>query len=147
MPLITKLGLDDAYKALKGQFREIRAQALTLRTAAAAGPISFSTVREYFETLNRQITFCDAMAGRFNANALQAYAREQEDSVTYAPITEYNTMKAAAQAVINHITTVLPANSSHTISNGRVVEPSFTSVQTSTLRGLLDTLIGTLSAP
>lgn len=147
MPLITKLGLDDVYKQLKGQWREIRAQAVRVRAEAAAGPITFTRTRDYFEGLSDQIAFCETAVAKFGAPVLQAYARAQEDNATYNPATEYAAMRTAANAVTAHIATALPANSSHTVSNGRVVEPSFTTVQTATLRGLLDTLIGTLGAP
>lgn len=147
MPLITRYALDDVYKQLKGQWREVRAQAVRLRASAAAGPVSFSDIREYFETLGSQIAFCETTVAKFGAPVLQAYARAQEDSSTYNPATEYSAMRTAANAVLAHITTALPANSAHTISAGRVNEPAFTTVQTATLRGLLDTLIGTLDAP
>lgn len=147
MALITKLGLDDAYKALKGSFREIRARSVRLRTAAAAGSVSFTTVREFYEALYQQIAYCDSMIARFGGTVLQAYAREQEDSTTYAPASEYTAMKNAANAVLSHVASALPANSSHTVANGAVTEPTFTTAQTATLRGLLDTLIGTLDAP
>ena len=80
---------------------------------------------------------------------LQAYARAQEDSTTYAPSTEYTAMKNAATAVLNHIATALPANSLHSVSNGLVTEPSFPSAAAGmqTLRKLLDTLVGTIGAP
>ena len=147
MALITRLGLDDVYKQLKGSWREIRAQAARMRAAAAAGPVSFTQVREYYETLGAQITFCETAVAKFGAPVLQAYARAQEDSTTYNPATEYTVMRTAANAVTAHIATALPANSAHTVSNGRVVEPSFTIAQTATLRGLLDALIATLDAP
>lgn len=147
MALITRLGLDDVYKQLKGQWREIRIQAVRLRAAAAGGPVSFTQVREYFQTLSGQIAFCEASVAKFGAPVLQAYARAQEDSASYNPATEYAAMRTAANAVTAHIASALPANSAHTVSNGQVVEPSFTSAQTAALRALLDTLIGTLEAP
>ncbi len=147
MPLVTKLGLDDVYKALKGSFREIRARSVRLRTAAAAGSVSFTTVREFYEALYQQIAYCDTLIAKFGSTVLQAYAREQEDRTTYAPGTEYTAMKTAANAVLSHVATALPANSAHTVANGAVSEPTFTTVQTATLRGLLDTLIATLDAP
>lgn len=147
MALITKLGLDDVYKALKGSFREIRARSVRLRTAAAAGSVSFTTVREFYEALYQQIAYCDSMIAKFGGTVLQTYAREQEDSTTYAPGTEYTAMKNAANAVLAYVATALPANSAHTVANGVVSEPAFTTTQTATLRGLLDTLIGTLDAP
>ena len=145
--LITKLGLDDVYKALKGSFREIRARSIRMRNSAAAGPVSFTAVREFYEALHSQIAYCDSMAAKFPSAVLQAYARGQEDSAAYNPATEYNAMKTAASAVLAHVATALPANSAHTISNGVVNEPTFTTVQTTTLRGLLDTLTGALDAP
>lgn len=147
MPLISSLGLDDVYKHLKGQFREVRAASVRLRTAATAGSINFTTVRDYYENLYSNIVFCDTAIAKFGANVLQSYAREQEDSATYTPSTEYVAMKNAATAVLNHIATVLPANSTHTVSNGTVNEPTFSTTQTTTLRNLLDTLIGTIGAP
>lgn len=147
MALITKLGLDDVYKAIKGSFREIRARAVRLRTAAAAGSVSFTTVREFYEALYQQIAYCDSMIAKFGGTVLQAYAREQEDASNYVPSTEYAAMKTAANAVLSHVASAIPANSAHIVSNGLVVEPSFSTVQTATLRGLLDTLIGTLDAP
>lgn len=147
MPLITKLGLDDVYKALKGSFREVRNRAVRLRASAAAGPVSFTTVREFYEALFSQIAYCDTLVAKFGGTVIQAYARAQEDSTTYAPSTEYTAMKTAANAVLSSIATAIPANSAHTVSNGLVVEPSFSTAQTATLRGLLDTLIGTLDAP
>lgn len=147
MPLITKPGLDDVYKALKQSFREIRNRALRLRAASAAGAVSFTTVREFYEALYAQIAYCETMIAKFGGPVLQAYARQQEDSTTYAPATEYTAMKNAANAVLSHVATALPANSAHTVASGAVNEPNFTSVQTATLRGLLDTLIGTLDAP
>lgn len=149
MPLITKLGLDDVYKALKGSFREIRARAVRLRAASAAGAVSFTTVREFYEALYAQIAYCETMVAKFGGPVIQAYARGQEDSTTYAPSTEYAAMRTAANAVLTHVATTLPANSAHSISNGVVVEPSFASAAPGmvTLRTLLDTLIGTLDAP
>lgn len=147
MALITKLGLDDVYKALKGSFREIRARSVRMRTAAASGSVSFTTVREFYEALYSQIAYCDTLVAKFGSAVIQAYAREQEDASTYAPATEYNAMKAAANAVLANIATAIPANSSHTVANGLIVEPTFSSAQTATLRGLLDTLTATLDAP
>jgi len=147
MALITRLGLDDVYKQLKGAWREIRAQAVRVRAAAAAGPVTFTQVREYYETLGAQIAFCETTVAKFGAPVLQAYARAQEDNGTYNPAADYATMRTAANAVTAHIATALPANSAHTVNAGRVVEPSFTIAQTATLRGLLDTLIGSLEAP
>lgn len=147
MALVTKLGLDDVYKALKGQFREIRAQAVRIRNQAAAGPISFGTVGQYMTDLAASIEYCDAMIARFGGSTLAAYAQQQEESPAYAPSVEFATMRAAAIAVANHIAGALPANSAHTVTNYRVIEPTFSVAQTGTLRSLLDTLIGTLGAP
>ena len=147
MPLITKLSLDDVYKALKGAFRDVRNRAVRLRASTAAGPVSFTTVREFYEALYAQIAYCDTLVAKFGGTVIQAYAREQEDASNYAPSTEYAAMKTAANAVLSHVASAIPANSAHIVSNGLVVEPSFSTVQTATLRGLLDTLIGTLDAP
>lgn len=147
MALITKLGLDDVYKAIKGQFREIRAQAVRLRASAAAGPVSFSVVAQYMTDLASSIEYCDGMIARFGGAALATYAQQQEESPTYNPGTEYTAMRNAAVAVANHIAGALPANSAHTVTNYRVIEPTFSTAQTATLRGLLDTLIGTIGTP
>lgn len=147
MALISKLGLDDVYKALKGQFREVRAQAVRLRATAAAGPVSFGVVSQYMADLAASVEYCDAMIARFGGAALAAYAQQQEESPTYSPGTEYTAMRNAAIAVATHIASALPANSAHTVTNYRTVEPSFSTAQTATLRGLLDALIGTIGAP
>lgn len=147
MPLISKLGLDDVYKAMKGSFREIRARSVRLRAAAAAGPVSFTAVREFYEALYQQIAYCDSLVAKFGGAVIQSYAREQEDSATYAPGTEYTTMKNAANAVLTHVAGAIPGNSAHTVANGVVVEPTFSVAQTATLRGLLDTLTATIDAP
>lgn len=147
MALITRYGLDDVYKQLKGRWRDIRAKAVTLRAAAAAGPVLFSSIREHYERLYDDLAFCEAAIAKFGASTLQAYARAQEDSSAYNPATEYAAMRTAANAILAHIASALPANSAHTISGGRVNEPAFTTTQTAILRGLLDTLIGTLDAP
>lgn len=145
--LISKFSIDDVYKQLKSQFREIRSNSARLRAESASGPISFSRVTGYLAFVTDAIALCEERIARFGASALANYAKIQEDDVNYNPATEYNTMKTAAQAVINHISVAIPANSAHTVANGRTVEPSFTSAQTAALRGLLDTLVGTIGAP
>ncbi len=147
MALVASYGLDDVYKRLKGQWREIRAAALRLRTAAAAGPISFTTARDYFESLYAAIAFCDSEIAKFGGAVLSAYAQAQEDIDGYDPSAEYTAMRLAAEAVVNHITAALPPNSTHTVANGRVVEPTFSVAQTAALRSLLDTLIARIGAP
>lgn len=147
MPLISKFSLDDVYKQLKSQFRELRSNSARLRTEAASGPVSFSRVAGYLAFVTDSIALCDERLARFGGTAIADYAKAQEADPTYNPAAEYNAMKAAAQAVTSHIATAIPANSAHTVVNGRTVEPSFTSAQTATLRGLLDTLVGTIGAP
>jgi len=147
MPLISKFGLDDVYKQLKGEFRSIRTRAAQLRAQAAAGPVSFTIIKEYLSGLSGSLSLSDERIKRFGATTLAAYAVAQEDDRNYNIATEYAAMVAAANAVIAHISTAIPANSSHTVAGGQVVEPSFSTAQTATLRNLLDTLIGTIGAP
>ena len=145
--LISKFSLDDFYKQLKSQFRELRANSLRLRSECAAGPVSFSRVSGYLAFVTDSIALCDERLTRFGATALANYAKSQEDDVNYNPSADYNTMKTAANAVANYITLAIPSNSNHTVVNGRAVEPSFSVAQTATLRTLLDTLVGTIGAP
>lgn len=147
MALISKFSLDDVYKQLKSQFREVRSNSVRLRTEAAAGPVSFSRITSYLAFITDSIVLCDERIARFGATALANYAKAQEDDANYNPATEYAAMKAAAQAVASHISTAIPANSAHSVVNGKTVEPNFSSAQTATLRGLLDALIGTIGAP
>lgn len=147
MALISKYGLDDVYKQLKGEFRSIRARAVQLRTQAAAGPVSFTTVREYLAGLTGSLAVMADRVARFDGATLAAYAVAQEATPGYNVSGDYAAMIAAANAVVTHISTAIPANSAHTVSAGQVVEPSFSTAQTATLRGLLDTLIGTIGAP
>jgi len=147
MPLISKFGLDDVYKQLKGEFRSIRARALTLRTQTAAGPVSFSTVRDYLSSLTGSLAVMSDRIARFGGDTLAAYAQAQEATPAYDVAAAYGAMVTAANAVVSHISTAIPTNSAHTVTNGTVVEPTFSTAQTATLRGLLDTLIGTIDAP
>lgn len=147
MALISKFSLDDVYKQLKGEFRTIRARAVTLRTQAAAGPVSFSVVRDYLAGLTNSLVVMADRVARFDGATLANYAIAQEAVPGYAVATEYNAMVTAANAVVAHISTAIPANSAHTVSNGVTIEPQFSSAQTATLRALLDTLIGTIGAP
>jgi hypothetical protein len=147
MALISKFSLDDVYKQLKSQFRELRSNSLRLRAEAAAGPVSFSRVSAYLAFVTDSIALCDERLARFGGTAIADYAKAQEDDLTYDPATEYGAMKTAARAVTTHITTAIPANSAHTVVNGKTVEPSFSTAQTATLRALLDTLVGTIGAP
>lgn len=145
MPLISKFSLDDVYKQLKGEFRQIRARASQLRTQAAAGPVSFSAVRDYLASLSGSLTLMSDRVSRFGGATLAAYAQAQEDVAEYDVAAAYSAMVAAANAVVSHISAAIPSNSAHTVSNGQVVEPTFSTAQTATLRGLLDTLTGTIS--
>lgn len=147
MALISKFGIDDVYKQLKDRFRAIRSQSVALNSAASAGNMSFSVLAEYMRFLSSTITTCDERIARYSGAALEAYARDQEESASYDPATEYAAMKSAAQAVISTLTTALPANSSHTVSNGVVVEPTFTPAQTASLRTQLTALVATIGAP
>jgi hypothetical protein len=147
MPLISKFSLDDVYKQLKSQFRELRSNSLRLRTEAAAGPVAFSRVSAYLAFVTDSLTLCDERLARFGSAALATYAKAQEDNQNYNPTADYAAMKTAALAVASHITGAIPANSAHTVANGRTVEPTFSTAQTATLRTLLDTLIGTIEAP
>ena len=147
MALFTGDSVDDVYKKLRGRWREIRQASVNLRANAAAGPVSFTDVRNYYERIFSELAGCETLVTKFDAATLQDYARAQQANPTYNPAAEYGAMRAATNAVLTHIATALPANSAHTVSNGRVTEPSFSTVQTATLRGLLDTLIGTLGAP
>ena len=79
MALISSFAVDDVYKQIKGQFRQIRQQSAAFNTAAAAGPISFTAVRGYLESLGGAIAFCDERIARYSAGVLQAYARAQDD--------------------------------------------------------------------
>jgi L-fucose isomerase-like protein len=147
MPLISKFSLDDVYKQIKGEFRSIRANSLRLRTAAAAGPVSFSVVRDYLSSLTGSLAVMSDRVTRFGAETLAAYAQAQEAVPAYDVATEYNAMVTAANAVVTHISAAIPTNSAHTVTNGQVVEPTFSTAQTATLRALLDTLVGTIGAP
>lgn len=147
MALISKFGLDDVYKQLKGEFRSIRARSLQLRTQAAAGPVSFTVVRDYLSTLTGSLAVMSDRVARFGAETLAAYAQAQEDTPAYDVAADYSAMVTAANAVVAHISTAIPTNSAHTVTNGAVVEPTFSTAQTATLRTLLDTLIGTIDAP
>lgn len=147
MPLISKFGLDDVYKQLKGEFRTIRARAVTLRTQAAAGSVSFSTVRDYLSSLTSSLTVMSDRVARFGGETLAAYAQAQEATPAYDVAASYNAMVTAANAVVSHISAAIPTNSAHTVADGQVVEPTFSTAQTATLRTLLDTLIGTIDAP
>jgi hypothetical protein len=147
MALISKFSLDDVYKQLKGEFRQIRARAVQLRTQAAAGPVSFSAVRDYLASLSGSLTLMNDRVSRFGGATLAAYAQAQEDVTGYDVAAAYSAMVTAANAVVSHISTAIPTNSAHTVANGQVVEPTFSTAQTATLRTLLDTLIGTIDAP
>lgn len=147
MALISKFSLDDVYKQLKGEFRSIRARAVQLRTQSAAGPVSFSAVRDYLSGLTGSLALMADRVARFDGTTLANYAIAQEATQGYNVAAEYGAMITAANAVVAHISTAIPANSAHTVTNGNVVEPSFSTAQTATLRGLLDTLIGTVGAP
>lgn len=147
MPLISKYSLDDVYKQMKGEFRAIRARSIQLRSQAAAGPVSFSTIREYLAGLTGSLGLMADRVARFDGPTLAAYAIAQEATPGYDVAADYAAMVNAANAVVTHISAAIPANSAHTVSNGQVIEPSFSSAQTATLRGLLDTLIGTIGAP
>lgn len=147
MPLISKFGLDDVYKQLKGECRQIRARSLQLRTQAAAGPVSFTTVRDYLSGLTGSLAIMSDRVARFGGATLAAYAQAQEATPAYDVAAAYSEMVAAANAVVTHISAAVPTNSAHTVVNGAVVEPTFSTAQTATLRGLLDTLIGTIDAP
>lgn len=147
MPLISKFSLDDVYKQLKGEFRSIRARASQLRTQSAAGPVSFSTVRDYLSSLTGSLATMSDRINRFGAQTLADYAKAQEDNAAYNVAADYNAMVTAANAVVTHISTAIPTNSAHTVTNGQVVEPTFSTAQTTTLRTLLDTLVGTIGAP
>lgn len=147
MPLISKFSLDDVYKQLKGEFRVIRARSLQLRTQAAAGLVSFSAVRDYLSNLTGSLAIMNDRVTRFGGETLAAYAKAQEADPAYDVAASYNAMVTAANAVVSHISTAIPANSAHTVVNGAVVEPTFSTAQTATLRGLLDTLVGTIGAP
>jgi L-fucose isomerase-like protein len=147
MALISKFSLDDVYKQLKGEFRAIRHRSLSLRNASAAGPISFSTVRDYLSSLTGSLAVMSDRVTRFGAETLAAYAQAQEAVPAYDVAAEYNAMVTAANAVVSHISAAIPTNSAHTVTDGQVVEPTFSTAQTATLRGLLDTLVGTIGAP
>lgn len=149
MALISKFGVDDVYKQLKGEFRSVRARSVQLRAQSAAGPISFSTVREYFATLTGSIALMSDRVSRFGASTLIAYAVAQEDVQGYNVAADYAAMINAANAVVDHISSALPPNSVHAISNGQVIEPTFPTDAAAmvTLRSLLNSLIGTIGAP
>jgi len=147
MALISKFGVDDVYKQLKDKFRQLRAQTERLNSASAAGSVSFSTVAEYLNFITNAISVCDNRIARYGSTTLRDYARAQEEDATYEPATEYESMKSAAQTVITTLTNAVPNNSAHTVSNGTVVEPSFTTAQLATLRTQLTALIATIGAP
>lgn len=149
MAVISKLGIDDVYKAIKGQYRELRADAIRLRDASAGGAVSFSTVRDYFQTTTSRLAYLEGMVSRYSAAALQAYARAQEEVATYNPAAEYAALTKAITNTLSHIATALPANSAHTVSNGQVVEPSFPTAAPGmqTLRTLLNALIAAIDPP
>lgn len=147
MALITKFSLDDVYKKLKAHFRVIRQSSAEFNAAAAAGSVSFSQVRTYLLTIGQHLAACDALIAQYSGTALQDYARLQEEDPTYAPATDYATMKSAANTVIATIAAALPNNSAHSVSGYNVTEPSFSPAATSTLRGQITALIATLSAP
>ena len=147
MALISKYAVDDVYKQLKDRFRAIRSQTVALNAASAAGNVSFSQVAEYLNFMTNAIATCDERIARYGSTTLRDYARAQEEDSTYSPATEYAAMKSAAQTVITTLTNAIPNNSAHTVSNGTVVEPSFTSAQLATLRTQLTALVATIAAP
>lgn len=147
MAWITKYSVDDVYKQINGEMRTIRGRAVALRAQAAAGPISFSTVSAYLGGLTDSLAVLADRVGRYEAATLAAYAKSQHADANYNPATEYTAVVSAANAVASHIAAAIPANSAHSVVNGKTVEPSFSTAQTATLRGLLDALVATIGAP
>lgn len=147
MAWITRHSVDDVYKQINGEMRTIRSRALALRTQAAAGPVSFTTISAYLGGLTDSLALVADRVARYDAATLAAYAKSQHASADYNPAQEYAAVVTAANAVATHISLAIPANSAHSVTGGQVVEPSFSTAQTAALRALLDTLIGTIGAP
>lgn len=147
MVWITRFSVDDVYKQINGEMRTIRSRAESLRTQAAAGPVSFTTIANYLGGLTDSLAVLADRVARYDAATLAAYAKSQHANPDYNPATEYAAVLTAANAVAAHISAAIPANSAHTVVNGKTVEPSFSTAQTATLRGLLQSLVGTIGAP
>lgn len=147
MAWITKHSVDDVYKQINGEMRTLRMRAVTLRDQAAAGPVTFTTISTYLAGLTDSLALLADRVSRYDAATLAAYAKSQHAKADYDPAAEYVAVVTAANAVSAHISAAIPANSAHTVVNGKTVEPSFTTVQTATLRTLLATLIATVDAP
>lgn len=144
MAAISKYGLDDIYKQIKGEYRNIRDGAVAIVTEANAGPVSFSRITNYMENLKSSITTLQVKSTKFSPATLAKYAQQQEDVPTYDPIKEYNAVVTAANNVINHIAQAVPTNSAHSVVDAKVVEPIFNKLQTAELRNLLNILVATI---
>lgn len=147
MAWITKYSVDDVYKQINGEMRAIRARAVALRDQAAAGPVSFTTVANYLAGLTDSLAVLADRVSRYDAATLAAYAKAQHAIADYNPATEYTTVVGAANAVVTHIASAIPANSAHSVVGGKTVEPTFSTAQTATLRTLLAALIAAIGAP
>ncbi len=70
-----------------------------------------------------------------------AYAQAQEDDPAYDIVAEYLALKVSIQAVIDDILATFPSATFHSFSGEDQSFQEFTPAQTTTLRGLLDTVV------
>lgn len=125
--------------------REILSQAEALRDLSAAGDVTGRGIVIYMDNLQQQIDLLDTLSG---TAGIVAYAQDQYDDVTYDVVTEFNTMKTAAEAVVAWIDTNIPKNGVwllvEEIVLGRLTPRMFTTTDTAGLRTELDALILTI---
>lgn len=126
---VTNIILQKAYKRFKEMGSSIKSLASN-RATLLTDNITENNLRNILDNFIEQRSRLVEVA---TTPGLSAYAQEQENDPTYDVVAEYNTMKAALDAVIATLTADLPA------------ERVFTPAQTATLKTQLEALDASMS--
>lgn len=136
----------EALAIIYREVRHLRAEAVALRNASAAGPVTPNVLNAYFKSAKMRRAIVAPLVGTAR---LAAYARTYHEDAGYDLIAELLAANAAVQPVLDRIQSVTNTekNIEATADADGITIVGFSTAKLAGLRDLLDALIDTIDAP
>lgn len=138
--------LEEVYRDIRNQARDIKSRSQSLRSQSAAGAVNSELIIEWYLRVQGNRA---AMAALASTPGLPAYAQAESNDENYDVVAEYTATLAQIDAALAWVTTNFPASGgflqSHSFNAGVYTPRSFSTASLATFRTVLDSLIATIN--
>lgn len=138
--------LDDVYRSILVQARDIKSRTQSIRAQSAAGAISSEIIIEWYLRVQGDRS---SIVSLVSTPGLPEYAQLQSNSESYDVSAEYTAMLAQIDASLTWVVNNFPASGgftqSHSFVSGVYTARTFSTASLATFRTVLDALIATIN--